>query len=110
MDEFGVYQWQDGRRYEGFYKDDKKHGYGLYTWSDQKKYAGFWHGGKQHGVGVFISKDNKVKYGVWEDGKKVKWLNKEDVIGIESGEVEFRGIFANEEESLLKMSEFPLQF
>jgi len=24
MDEFGIYVWQDGRRYEGFYKEDKK--------------------------------------------------------------------------------------
>ena len=34
MDEFGLYTWSDGRMYDGFYKDDKKHSYGIYTWSD----------------------------------------------------------------------------
>jgi hypothetical protein len=43
MDDFGIYTWQDGRMYEGFYLEDKKHGYGIYTWSDQKKYSGWWH-------------------------------------------------------------------
>jgi len=29
-----MYSWADGRKYEGNYKDDKKHGYGVYTWTD----------------------------------------------------------------------------
>lgn len=28
----GVYTWKDGRKYEGDYFDDKKHGYGIYIW------------------------------------------------------------------------------
>ena len=86
MDDFGIYTWQDGRMYEGFYKEDKKHGYGVYTWSDQKKYSGWWHQGKQHGLGVFISREGgKRKFGVWEDGKKVRWFTREEVFAIESG-------------------------
>ena len=30
MEGVGVYTWNDGRKYEGEYKDDKKHGYGIY--------------------------------------------------------------------------------
>jgi hypothetical protein len=30
MDGVGTYKWSDGRRYEGEYKEDKKHGYGIY--------------------------------------------------------------------------------
>lgn len=26
----GVTQWADGKRYEGDYKDDKKHGFGIF--------------------------------------------------------------------------------
>lgn len=26
----GIYTWKDGRRYEGEYLNDKKHGYGIY--------------------------------------------------------------------------------
>lgn len=29
-----VFTWNDGRRYEGEYKDDKKHGYGVFEWPD----------------------------------------------------------------------------
>jgi len=41
-----VYSWQDGRRYEGGYLKDKKHGYGCYTWADGRKYSGMWESGK----------------------------------------------------------------
>jgi hypothetical protein len=29
-----VFTWSDGRKYEGEYKDDKKHGYGVFDWPD----------------------------------------------------------------------------
>lgn len=54
MDGIGVYTWQDGRRYEGEYKDDKKHGFGIYTWSDGRMYSGYWSKGKQHGLGQYM--------------------------------------------------------
>jgi hypothetical protein len=38
MEGMGVYTWADGRKYEGEYKDDKKHGYGLYEWVDGRHY------------------------------------------------------------------------
>ncbi len=89
MDDFGIYTWQDGRMYEGFYKDDKKHGYGVYTWSDQKKYSGWWFEGKQYGLGIFIAKEGgKKKYGVWEDGKKCRWFTPDEIQAIETGQVD----------------------
>ena len=30
----GVYFWKDGRKYDGEYVNDKKHGFGIYTWPD----------------------------------------------------------------------------
>jgi hypothetical protein len=109
MDEFGFYSWQDGRKYEGFYKDDKKHGYGIYTWSDQKKYAGWWCNGKQHGLGVFISKEGKKKLGVWEDGKKLRWLTQEEANGIESKEISLKEIFSDRESYEL-IKDFDVKF
>jgi hypothetical protein len=83
MDDFGIYTWQDGRMYEGFYKEDKKHGFGIYTWSDNKKYSGWWYSGKQHGLGIFVSKaGGKKKFGVWEEGKKVRWFKSSEVESI----------------------------
>jgi hypothetical protein len=29
-----IFTWSDGRKYDGEYKDDKKHGYGVFEWPD----------------------------------------------------------------------------
>lgn len=56
----GIYIWNDGRVYQGQYKDDKKHGFGIYTWADGRCYEGYWYRGKQHGVGTYyVPKDGK---------------------------------------------------
>lgn len=28
----GIFTWEDGKRYEGEYMDDKKHGFGVFEW------------------------------------------------------------------------------
>jgi len=38
--------WADGRKYEGEYVNDKKHGYGIYTYPDGRSYKGQWASGK----------------------------------------------------------------
>ena len=40
MDGKGIFTWPDGRRYEGDYLVDKKHGYGVFEWPDGRKYRG----------------------------------------------------------------------
>ena len=42
----GVFTWEDGRKYEGDYYDDKKHGHGVFTWPDGRQYDGTWMNGK----------------------------------------------------------------
>jgi hypothetical protein len=37
----GVYEWADGRRYEGDWLDNNMHGKGVYTWKDGRKYEGY---------------------------------------------------------------------
>ena len=41
---------------------------GTFEWPDGRKYIGEWKDGKQHGKGMFI-KDGKKKEGFWEMGK-----------------------------------------
>lgn len=75
MDGVGVYTWADGRKYEGEYKEDKKHGYGVYIWADGRQYSGWWYKGKQHGLGIYHVGDGQTpKYGLWEDGKRIEWF------------------------------------
>lgn len=55
MDGKGVFSWPDGRKYEGDYLEDKKHGLGTFCWPDGRRYVGEWFNGKQHGRGTFIA-------------------------------------------------------
>jgi hypothetical protein len=78
MEGIGIYNWSDGRSYEGEYLDDKKHGYGIYIWADGRVYEGNWNRGKQHGLGKYKSRENNddtERYGLWEDGKRIKWFD-----------------------------------
>jgi hypothetical protein len=94
MEGYGYYVWNDGRKYEGMYKDDKKHGFGIYTWADGRCYEGFWWKGKQHGLGTyFVPKEQKVKYGLWEDGKRIEWFNDEDIVDINQRRFDYKRFF-----------------
>merc|ERR1712032_255157 len=78
MDGNGVFEWPDGRTYDGEYKDDKKHGYGLFKWSDGRMYKGMWKTGKQHGEGLFFNLESNVwQKGIWGEGKRVRWIQTE---------------------------------
>lgn len=41
----GTFTWPDGRKYEGYYNEDKKEGYGVFTWSDGRRFDGVWKNG-----------------------------------------------------------------
>ena len=79
MNERGKYLWPDGRKYEGGYSQDKKHGFGIYTWNDGRKYEGFWLNGKQNGKAMYIVPEGTVKIGEWVDGKRTCWLEDKDI-------------------------------
>lgn len=42
----GIMIWADGKRYEGDFLNDNKHGYGVYYWGDGRKYEGYWDNNK----------------------------------------------------------------
>ena len=42
MDGKGLFTWPDGRKYEGDYLNDKKHGFGIFTFKDGRVYEGEW--------------------------------------------------------------------
>ena len=72
----GVFEWPDGRKYEGEYKNDKKEGHGVFTWPDGRQYDGNWKNGRQDGEGKFYYPKNKQwKKGIWKEGKRIKWID-----------------------------------
>ena len=94
MEGMGIYIWNDGRMYQGQYKDDKKHGFGVYTWADRRSYEGYWHKGKQHGIGTYhVPKDGKKKFGLWEDGKRIEWFNETQVGAINNLQLNYTTFF-----------------
>ena len=76
----GLYLWEDGRRYQGDYSNDKKHGFGAYMWIDGRVYHGMWKDGHQHGEGTVILPNMEMKKSLYEQGKEQQRL--------ELGEVE----------------------
>lgn len=51
--DLGVYEWSDGRKYEGQWKNNKMEGYGIFTWPDGRRYEGEYIDDKKEGKGVF---------------------------------------------------------
>lgn len=66
----GVYIWEDGRRYQGQYENDKKSGLGAYMWTDGRVYYGMWRNGQQHGEGTTVMPNMNMKKSLWEAGKE----------------------------------------
>ena len=79
MNGFGELVWKkEGRKYVGFFLDDKRHGFGLFLWKNPFKiFIGFWLKGKQNGVAKYMEK-KKSKFGIWKNGKLIKWFKNKD--------------------------------
>ena len=55
----GIFEWNDGKKYDGNFVKDKKEGFGILTWPDGRVYEGEWKNGKQHGKGSYINRDGE---------------------------------------------------
>ena len=80
MNGIGEFIWNnEGKKYIGYFRNDKKNGFGIFSWKDQIKiFVGFWINGIQNGVGKCIDL-KKQKYGIYKDGKKIKNINLEEI-------------------------------
>lgn len=65
----GVMTWPDGKRYEGTFFEDKKHGIGEFHWPNGNIYSGGWQYGKMHGQGTITNINEKRKFNC-ENGKR----------------------------------------
>ena len=87
----GVFVWEDGRKYEGNYADDKKDGIGKFTWPDGRIYDGDWKDGRQHGIGTYTNPDGRVRQGEWVDGKRTRWLGEASIEASRSSTIKETG-------------------
>ncbi|CAF1667176.1 unnamed protein product, partial [Didymodactylos carnosus] len=57
-------------RYEGSYKNDKKHGHGTYYWSVGRQYVREWADDVRNQQGVYTSANGNQYEGSWKNHKK----------------------------------------
>ncbi|HBR53485.1 MAG TPA: hypothetical protein EYN07_00620 [Flavobacteriaceae bacterium] len=70
--DFGSYYYPDGGVYHGQFENGSRHGQGSYLWSSGDYYIGGWSNGKRHGKGIYYFKNGDVQHGTWNNGTFVK--------------------------------------
>jgi hypothetical protein len=60
---YGTYVWDDGEKYVGEWKNDRRNGKGVNTWAEGYKYDGEWKDDKRHGKGTDIHKSGEKYVG-----------------------------------------------
>ncbi|RJQ19453.1 MAG: hypothetical protein C4560_06040 [Nitrospiraceae bacterium] len=66
----GVYLWNSGKKYEGEWKDGKRHGRGTLTYADKARYEGEWKNDRMHGQGSKVYPDGSQYMGEWKNGNR----------------------------------------
>lgn len=66
----GVFVWNNGDRYEGDYRNGSRHGRGSYVWSTGARYDGQYAFSKREGRGVFTGTDGSRFEGWWQEDKE----------------------------------------
>ena len=80
-----------GIKYEGEFNNDKIEGYGVGKYTSGDKYEGEWKNNKQYGRGVLIYKEGGKYIGEWKNGK----LNGNGIYYLKNGE-RFEGNFIDD--------------
>ena len=65
----GTYDFSDGVRDEGHWKDNKLHGHAISYLADGARYEGRWKDGNYHGEGIWKAADGTYVEGQWKEGK-----------------------------------------
>lgn len=87
----GITRYADGQRYEGNYKDDKEDGYGCFYQTNGRKYFGDFKKGKFDGHGSIYSQNGNVIYeGEFKNGE----MNGQGVLYCDNGDW-YKGEFLN---------------
>tara|TARA_B100000242_G_scaffold275552_1_gene230710 strand:+ start:275 stop:958 length:684 start_codon:yes stop_codon:yes gene_type:complete len=69
---YGKLTSSDGSIFEGNFKDDVKHGYGKMTWADDATYEGNYKDNVKHGYGKMTWADGATYEGNWYQGEMVE--------------------------------------
>ena len=67
---FGTWTFENGQKYVGEFKHNKRHGQGTFTKVNGDKYMGDFKDGVPDGQGIFVLVDGGKHEGEWRDGKR----------------------------------------
>ena len=65
---FGAFNWTNGNKYVGEWKDGEYNGQGTSTWTNGNKYVGEWKDGTRNGQGTFTQANGDKYVGEYKDG------------------------------------------
>ena len=65
----GIEEWEDGSRFDGGFKQGRKHGYGVFVWADGSRYAGNFKEDIRHGHGSYRTVEGEMVHGEWKKGR-----------------------------------------
>ena len=84
---FGIYSYTDGSKYSGTFLDGDFHGLGRYSFDNGDLFVGEYRKGKRNGYGVYFYEDGEWFFSLYRDGEEVKTLLSFDDIyrGLGSG-------------------------
>lgn len=63
----GRYEFSNGDRYNGDFIENKRDGTGVYVWSSKGSYTGQWKADKREGTGIFKWENSASYNGFWKD-------------------------------------------
>jgi hypothetical protein len=78
MNGFGGYTFENGNRYEGYWKDGAFNGHGIFNWKNGGSYDGEWKDGLKSGNGFDVYSDGSTYEGAFQNGMRnghgiMKW-------------------------------------
>ena len=65
----GLYKYVNSDRYDGEWKDGKRHGRGIFQWANGDEFSGGWNDGARHGQGVQYYRNGDLYSGEWKNDK-----------------------------------------
>ena len=75
--------WEDGRNYNGQFKDGKEDGEGTFKWQNGNTYIGKFKDGKMSGYAIYLNMEEYTKrHGEWKEGKRIQWLSSPEHINV----------------------------
>ena len=67
---YRVYVWDSGERYEGLWKNDKRHGQGTNYFANGDIFSGTYRYGKKHGLGWYHWNDGQLYLSIYKYGER----------------------------------------